>query len=95
MLPQPPCDHLSYASTRLSLGWLLLAINSAIAAWVGELVHVDSMALGCAVNTLDSLLGKTKPQGSLTGSANGDGMLVVVLYSIVFVEIVAGEDPRE
>lgn len=33
-----------------------------------------------AVITLDNLLGKTKPQGSLTGSANGDGILAVVLY---------------
>ena len=32
ILPHPPSDHCSYASTRGSVGWLFLASNSAIAA---------------------------------------------------------------
>lgn len=55
-----------------SVGWFAVDMSSAIAAWI-YIVRIEEVE-GMMGNTLDSRLGRTSPQGSLTGSAKGEGI---------------------
>lgn len=65
-----------------SVGWFLLDMSSAIAACI-YIVSIEGGRYDWEY-TLDSRLGRTSPQGNLTGSAKGEG---IVLYVSIFKTI--------